>query len=238
MTFYDAKEGRVCVNERHISAYINGWEVAAQRALSPVTTILDTGTRWTPGLASGKVSLTGPSDGTAGTLHTEAIAADGVDNSLLWSVWPSGLLLGYPAIMCASDLNSYKITSKVGQAVAMSIDAEPDDGVDIGVQLHALGAETADVNSTSVDNAASTANGGVVMLHVTAYSGLTNAVIKVQHSTDNSVWADLATLTTVTAVTSQRSLVAAGTTVNRYVRSFLDVTGTGSVTFALGFARR
>jgi hypothetical protein len=236
MAFVDASASRVLVNERHLSAYIDSWTYEGARDLATVTTILDTGARFIPSIHTGKVGVTGLFDSTTGAIHDEVSSALGVDNGLLWTILPSGLTLGQPALMCVSELSDYKVTSKVGEAVAVSIDTQSDDGTDIGVQLHALGAETVDTNSTSVDNAAGTTNGGVAHLHVTAYSGLTNAVIKVQHSTDNSAWSDLITLSTVTAITSQRSTVTG--TVNRYVRSFLDVTGAGSVTFALSFARR
>jgi hypothetical protein len=226
----------VLVNERHLSAYINGWTYTGERTLSTVTSILDTGARFIPSIHSGGLNVTGMFDSTTGAIHDEVSSANGVDDGLLWTILPSGLTIGQPALMCVSELKDYKVTSKVGEAVAVSIDVQPDDGTDIGVQLHALGAETVDTNSTSVDNAAGTTNGGVAHLHVTAFSGLTTATIKVQHSTDNSAWSDLIALTAVTAITSQRSTVTG--TVNRYVRSFLDVTGTGSITFALSFARR
>lgn len=236
MSFIDASAGRVLVNERHLSGYIDSWSFGFDRTLAPVTTILDLGQRYIPSIAQGGIGCTGLFDSTTGALYDEVNSTRGVDNGLIWTICPTGLTLGQPALMCVSELSAFKLTSKPGSAVALAIDGQPDDGTDFGVQLHALGAETVDTNSTGVDNAAATSNGGVANLHVTAFSGLTTATIKVQHSTDNSAWSDLIALTAVTAVTSQRSTVTG--TVNRYVRSFLDVTGTGSITFALSFARR
>ena len=238
MAFVDTSASRVLINQRHLSASISGWEVTSSRSMSQVTSILNAGQRFVPGIALGAIGLTGMFNPAAGDLDATIIAAAGVDNGLLWTVCPSGFTLGAPALIVRSELEDYKITSAVGSAVNVAVMGMPDDGTDIGVQLHAHGAETADLSSTSVDNAAATSNGGVATLHATAYSGLTNAVIIVEHSTNNSVWATLATFTTVTAVTSERLLVAAGTTVNRYLRSSVDVTGTGSVTYAVAFARR
>jgi hypothetical protein len=238
MSFVHSSASRVLLNETSQSAQITGCTVTHSRAVAPTTTLADSGARFIPGLMGGSVSVKGLFDSAAGSLHSEIQSVIGTDNGALWAVLPDGGALGAPAFIAVSDISGYAVDAQVSDAVGLTIDATPDDGVDIGVVLHALGAETADVNSTGVDNAASSANGGVASLHVTAYSGLTNAVIKVQHSTNNSTWADLATFTTVTAVTSERLLVAAGTTVNRYTRSFLDVTGTGSITFALAFARR
>jgi hypothetical protein len=95
-----------------------------------------------------------------------------------------------------------------------------------------------DTNGTSVDNGAATANGGAINIHVTAFSGLTSDSIIIEHSTNDSVWNTLATSTLVTGLTSERIVVAAGTTVNRYLRVRDDVTGSGSITAQVGFARR
>jgi hypothetical protein len=130
----------------------------------------------------------------------------------------------------------------VSDAVGYTFQAASDDSVDMGYVIHALGPETADGNGTAVDRGAApltpTTRGAAVAIHVTAYSGLTSAAIKVQHSPDNSVWSDLVAFTSVTAITSERKLVADGTTVNRYLRVVTDVTGTGSVTFLVAVAPR
>jgi hypothetical protein len=97
--------------------------------------------------------------------------------------------------------------------------------------LHPLGAETGAGSGTSVDNAASSANGGRGNLHVTAATG--SGTVKVQHSTDNAVWADLVTFTAATGATSETKEVTG--TVNRYLRAN-HAPGT-SITYVLGFAR-
>lgn len=89
---------------------------------------------------------------------------------------------------------------------------------------------------------ASTVNGGVAYQQVSAYSGFTQVVGKVRHSTDDSTYVDLVTFTAVTAGpgdvnASQRSVVAAGTTVNRYLKHTGTVTGSGSITPFAGFVR-
>lgn len=111
--------------------------------------------------------------------------------------------------------------------------------MDTGKILSTLAAKTSSSNSTGVDNTSSTANGGAGYLQVSAFSGFTSVAIKVQHSTDNSTWVDLASFTSVTsAPTAEYVGVAAGTTVRRYLRALWTVTGSGSITFFVGFARR
>lgn len=92
-------------------------------------------------------------------------------------------------------------------------------------------------NGTSVDNAASSASGGVAHLHITAKTGTSpTAAFKVQHSTDNSTWVDLITFTSATGATSER--IEASGTVRRYLRVVRTLGGTSPVfTAFVAFAR-
>lgn len=232
----NAKQSRVLVNEDHVSGSITGWSVNHQRSMSEVTTILDDGAKLIPGLLSGSMSLNGLFDSAVGSLYEEIAASVGVDNSALITVLPDSTVVGKPALFAVTDIEGFEVPATTTEAVALTVNATADDGVDIGNLLHGLTAETASANAASVDNLASSLTGGAASLHVTAYSGLTNIAVKVQHSTDNSVWVDLITFTAATATTSERKAVTG--TVNRYVRALWTVTGTGSATFVVAFARR
>lgn len=247
MAFVHGKSGKVMVNAYHLSADVRGWTATWKRDMADTTALQDNGMRCTPGLMEGNVNLDGHFDSTAGRLiqvvtdaaNSGAAGLGGVDNGLLVSILPEGDTIGLPAIFCASDLENFEVESEVDDRVSVSLEAAADTTVDFGVSLHALGAETADANHASVDNAASTANGGAGILHVTSVSASDSIVVKVQHSTDDAVWADLITFTSFAAVGSERKEVAAGTTVNRYVRATTDVTGTAvSISYQCNFARR
>lgn len=107
---------------------------------------------------------------------------------------------------------------------------------DDGVILHPLAARTTDTNGTTVDQLAGTSAGGAGYVQCTAFSGFSGVVVKVQHSTDNSIWSDLITFTTIAAAPAAERVAVSGT-VNRYVRALIDVTGTGSITVFVGFNR-
>lgn len=107
---------------------------------------------------------------------------------------------------------------------------------------HAHGAETSasGTSSSSVDNAASSANGGRGYLEVSAVTlgGYTNVTIKIRHSVDNISFADLIVFTNVTARTAQMLAVAG--TINRYTHTTWLFNGAGSgqsITFMTGLAR-
>lgn len=240
MAFVLGNVSRILVNEREVSTTIAGWSASHSRAVSDVTTVVESGMRFVPGLMSGTLTLRGPQDSVGQTLSNEIRDMIGVDNSCLVTVLPYGQVAGAFALTVLGDAAEWGIDAAVADAVGFSFTATADESVDMGFVVHALAAETVDGNGASVDRGvgSATANGGVAVIHSTAYSGLTGAVIKIQHSTDNSVWADLVTFTNITGISAERKFVAAGTTVNRYVRAVTDVTGTGSVTFLVAFAPR
>lgn len=168
--------------------------------------------------------------------------APGVPAPATISFFPNGATVGAQAEMIYA--NTMKLDQKivVSDLTMATIDTEAEqDAADAGASLHALSAEVGTVNGTAVDNGAATANGGVGTLHVTAIAGAApSVVIKIQHSTDNSTWVDLITYAAATAAnTSQRTEVAAGTTIRRYRRIVCTFGGTTtSITFAVAFAHR
>lgn len=77
--------------------------------------------------------------------------------------------------------------------------------------------------------------GGIGYLQVSAYSGFTGVLHKIVHSPDDTVYATLVTFANITAIGKERVEVSG--TVDRYLSSNIDVTGAGSITPFMGFAR-
>lgn len=238
MAFNSAQVTRLIAGSYNYSPTITQWSTPVTIDMLDVTTINDTAKQFIVGMDSATLAVTGylDTDGAAGALLSTIDTWRSTPTALM--VAPSGLTVGNELVLAQANESNFTPGTQVGAVVGYTLAAQVDGPAEIGVSLHALGAETANSNSASVDNTAATANGGIGQVHVTAYSGLTNIVVKVQHSVDNSTWADLVTFTTITGKTSERSVVASGTTVRRYLRSLWTVTGTGSCTFAVGFARR
>ena len=248
MSFAHGSQIRVLLNELEVSSEISGARVTHQRAMSDVTTVGQTagaaGSKFIPGLMSGSVGLRGPVQSD----HTQGIASEiqwmiGVDNDFVLTVLPNQDNVGRPAFFMVGDTDEYAIDAAVADAVGMTFNAQADESVDMGFVLVPLSAITADaLTGTAVDRGASpitpTTHGLMAAVHVTAFSGFSGVVVKVQHSADNSSWSDLATFTTITGTGAERIKVADGTTVNRYLRASVDVTGTGSVTLLVAAAPR
>lgn len=241
MAFVHGKTTIVLWDEYDLSAYFTTAN-SARELDAPETTTFGTAFKTRiAGHKDGTISLEGLFDPAAGASDVVLAAALSASASPIVTIGRESMdAVGDRAELLYGFETTYEITEEVEEAIGVSAEVTGNGGLDGGVVLHALEAETGDGNETSVDNAAATANGGVAHLHATAYSGLDSAVIKIQHSTDNFSGdsADLVTFTTLTAAGKERVVVAAGTTVRRYLRVNVDVTGTGSITFAVAFARR
>lgn len=255
MGFVHGSSTRVLINEKEISSEVSGWSVGFNRQMSDVTCVGQTagaaGSNFVPGLMSGTLGLRGPqqADPTTG-LTAEIQQAIGVDNAIQAICLPDGVAVGKPAFFVVADPTDYAVDATVSDAVAMTMTATADESVEMGYVVAALAAYTADaLTGTAVDRGTGlsivtgspvdySTNGFVAAMNVTAYTGFTGVAVKIQHSADNSSWSDLVSFANVTAVGAQRVSVAKGTQINRYLRTSIDVTGTGSVTLLVAAAPR
>lgn len=236
MTASAGFRSRILVGDLNLSAYAQSVGSPLSVDMLDITTFADNGVKaFIPGQNTSTWNFDGilDVDGTANAQFDNL--GDFTDEQPL-TYGPRGFTIGREVQMASAWRVDYPTLSSVTEPVKFSLAAQTNGPTEFGVSLHDLGAETADVNSASVDNGAQTTTGAVAHLHVTAYSGLTSAVITVQDSADNSSFATIGTFTTVTAITQQRLAIAG--TVRRYTRAALDVTGTGSVTYAVALARR
>lgn len=241
MAFIHGKSAVVLHGAYDLSPYLNDGSVAASVETAETTAFGSTAKSYITGLEDGTLSASGMFDGAAGAVDQILTASIGSDTNAPVSFFPALSTIGNRVALLQAKTTGYSVSSPVGDVVSVSYDAQADGGIEYGVSLAALASISATTSSTSVDNAASTANGGLAQLHVSVNTRSANATIKVQHSSDNSTWADLASFTVVgTAVTtSERVAVAAGTTVNRYLRAQNTLaSGTGSITYQVSFARR
>ena len=150
-----------------------------------------------------------------------------------------GTALGDPFCGMTAKEATYVVNRAPGSALATTATYSSTAGeqAEWGVTLTASKTTNASAASgTGVDNAASSANGCVAYLEAMSLVSGT-CVVKVQHSTDNSTWADLITFTSVTTAGvpfAQRS--TASGTINRYLR--VNTSGTFStIVFVAGVAR-
>lgn len=241
-TFRHGKNTITAVGAYDLSTFFTSASTMNNVDVVDSTTFGSANKSYVVGQKEGTVSFEGLWTGVAGEVDAVLIAALANDTPTVVTVGTEGAGIGRRAKLLHANETSYEVSSAIGDLVSISAEAQATEGLDGGVLLAAQQSVTGTVNNTSVDNAASSANGGVAHLHVTANTRDGAATMKVQHSSDNSTWVDLVTFTNTTAstVTSQRVVVAAGTTVNRYLRAQVSSFSgsTGSLTITVGFARR
>jgi hypothetical protein len=244
-TFRHGKNTIVMFDQYDLSTYFNMATTSAMAEPVDTTTFGSANKTYAVGMKDATVSFEGLWDGSTDAVDEVLSAAVTATADKVITVGSEGAAIGRRAKLINSIESSYEIKAAVADMVTISAEVQASGikgGLDGGVLLAAQQTVSSVTANTSVDNAASSANGGVAHLHVTTNSRDGAATIKVQHSANNSTWADLVvfTATTSSTTTSQRVEVAAGTTVNRYIRANVSAIAgsTGSVTITVGFARR
>ena len=249
-TFVHGKNSKVYLDEFDMSAYLNSTDISHTQDTAETTAYGATSRAFMPSQASGTLSFGGLYDAVtgAGSSDKEFEAILGSTTTPLLTVAIDGGTIGNRAVIARANETSYTLASPVADINSVTADfqcsADPANNVDFGVasgvQL-TTGASIAHGslgNLASVDNSASSANGGAAVLHVPTNTVDGNTTIKVQHSANDSTWADLVTFTAVGASTITSQISAVTGTVNRYLRVTASTAGSsGAITFMVSFAR-
>ena len=238
-TFAHGKNVNVFVNEYDFSTYFNDVSASSMVETAEVSAFGSSAKEYIVGLTDGTVSLSGMFDGTATGTDVVFSAVLGSTTKQNVIVAPSGHSNGASAIMLEADDTSYEVSGAVADVVQTSAEFQSSDGVEHGKILSSGSAISATGNGTSVDNAASSANGGVGFVSVPTNTRNGNITVKVQQSADNSTFTDLITFTVVSSTQKTFQRVEVTGTVARYLRVNYTVAGsTGSATPVVAFARR
>mgnify|MGYP000125494879 CR=1 FL=1 len=239
MSFVATTKSRALLGLLNLSCYSRNFSATSTTDMLEVTTLCKTAKEFIPGQTAGSVSMDGPLD-VDGTINAfDDAIHDLKASSAPVTYGPEGISAGSVALMGLSLQTTVTRQSSVTGTVDWSAAADITGGLEAGAFIEAENAITTTTNGTAQNNGAATTNGGIAHLHVSAYSGLTSDVVTIEHSVNGSTsWATLVTFATVTGVTSEQVIVAPGTSVRQYLRVVDTVTGTGSTTRAVAFARR
>ena len=237
-TFRHGKRTVVLLNGTDMSPYLNEATTTQQVETAQTTTFADSDKTYITGLGDGTISMSGLFDDTANASDSVLRGAIQQEDESL-TVLPEGATAGARSLVANGQLTSYETTSPVGDVVAISAEFQADGGVYTGRALNALTNTGTSASLTGVDYSASSSNGSLMNLHVTANTRNGAATIKVQHSTDNSTWADLVTFSAVSASATVGESITSTGTVNRYLRATHTLAGSsGSITYHVSAARR
>lgn len=236
-----------------VSIYGNGidlacafksFAVAGEQATLDATVLCNTGQSksYELGFKSGTVTAEGVwkyDQTNADEIHNILSAALANSAQVVLTAGYAALAVGDPCTLTDGIVKTYGIQTPLEQLIMCSAEFEGDGGVSFGRWLFNAEVDTTTTNGTSVDNSASTANGGLFHVHYQNGAGTEDLTAKIQHSANNSTWADLGTITlsNLTGFGASSLEIAAGTTVNRYIRAQIAV-AQGALNVQAAFARR
>lgn len=231
MAFSHGSKAKVLLNGYDISPYVKSAGFSGSLDVADTSVLGSTAKQSVTGLLDASVTLDGVYDGSTSAsddIMTQAMGTT-LDNIMYC---PQGYAaVGVPAYGFEAHSSSYEVSTDVGDAASWTSQFASNMGFERGLLHHPYQAEVAGGNTTGINNTASSTNGGVGYLQVSAGATL---LVKLQDSADNSAWADVAGGTfTVTSVRTFQRLVIAGT-----IRQYTRCLWTGTGTFAMSFVRK
>ena len=247
-TFIHGKDTAVYIDEFNLSEYFTAAETNINNSVAETTGYGATDASFINGQKSGTLSLSGMWAADTDGSDEELQALLGNATTPVIIVRQGTAAIGGRAILAQANETSYAISSPVADITTVTADFECSTNntsnltfaLIPGVQL-TTGASVAHGslgNLSSVDNSASSANGGAGTLHVPTNTVGGNTTIKIQHSANDSTWADLISFTVVGSSAKTSEIKAVSGTVNRYLRATASTAGSsGAITFMVAFSR-
>lgn len=244
MAFTHGKVAQFLVKGFNATGYLSDVSKSGEIETAETTTLGNTDKTYIAGLADSSFSASGNLDYNLSddTLSFNYWCESLVGLTVPLTYIPQSGVQGDTCFISNGVLTSNNVKTGIGDKASVDLEFQNTGvngkGLRRAVNHKVLQAETTSSNTTSIDNAASSANGGQAVLSVSAAAGTSpTLVVKVQHSVDNSVWVDLITFTTATGRTGEYKAVTG--TVNRYTRVIWTIGGTGgpSFTFHTGWKR-
>lgn len=223
--------GVIFVNGFDLSETLKSIEETADVNMLDNTNFTNTGAKtFQPGLNERRVSGEGyfaynsSDDG----FSIDKLYSDAFDSSatrLLTYCTEGAVTVGDIAVMMNTKQASYSVNQIPGELIMVNFEAVASAAT--GLNPYARGVwlmsqtVTGAVNGSTYDNAAGS-TGYLAQIHNTNADG--TATVKVQHSTNGTVWADLIDFGAFAALTADQSFDTAAS-VNRYVRAIVTAIG-------------
>ena len=238
------------VNGLNVRLYVEGYDLSGDanaisgmgysNDLLDVTTLDVSARKRLVGIVDGEIGVEAWFDNAAGKQHPVWTSNSGklptADQDVLI---PMGSAVGDPAVGLVSKEGTYSVTNSLGSALAASATFTANGSApEFGIMLTSFtDSITASTSGTSVDNSASSSSGLTWYYQITALSAVGGNArwhLNVQHSTNDSSWTDVSTVTVTASDGIGAARTEASGTVNRYLRQrvVLDASS-GSITYAI-----
>lgn len=231
-------------NTAEMSCVLNEMSYDQTADTADVTTFCSSGDReYIAGIRQASGSFGGLHDGSTAETDRLFHAAAGGSSAAVITLGAGGDAVGSAAFLAAGHVTQYSVNAPTGDVVAANASVQYTSESRGGVWLKPLAsiaAATTSHGTVALGGSSQSTRGGVGHLHVTAgTTGVGNDLaVKIQDSSNGTVWADLITFTAVdsTAPISGVERVLTTGVVNDNVRA-TSTGGSAGATFAVAFAR-
>ncbi len=223
-----------------LSCALQSVDATAETEALDSTTLCQTARTYATGLKTGSVSASGLWDYDStdvNKIHNVFEQAyTNASNNIVTATLAS-LAFDADALLFNATQTSYNVEVATGQLVIVSADFQTQSGVNFGKIIFSADVDDTTTNGTSKDFGASSTGGALFQVHIDNPTQDTGNV-KLQHSTNDSTWTDVATLNLTGAKLEALSYeVPKGTTLNRYVRASCTADNE-EINFVAAVARR
>jgi hypothetical protein len=146
---------------------------------------------------------------------------------------------GGDCFMLDGSIMNYAPPMQVNAVILANAKWRSNNGMCVGKGYISQASAATTITSSSIDNGAASTRGGLLHAHLDN-NAATSVAVKMQHSTDDSTWVDLVSITTMTGANydSGSASVAVGTTIRRYTRAVAVISGGAVDLLSVAFARR
>jgi hypothetical protein len=251
MSFRHGKSTALFLAHINATPYFNTGDFSRSIAAAETTTWGNDDKTFIPNMGDATFSASGFFDGDVGKVDRTLFALGEALAAYPVTYCPDGgAIVGRNARLAALLQTELSNSSPISSAVTLQLSAQASGGGKFGQILNgtAPGA-SAVITGTTVDSGyiGGTSLGGIVNIHITHNNRSAGNSVKVQHSTNGTVWTDLAEQVVPAGVAIDAThpfgqptayqLTVAGT-INRYVRALITPTaGTGTFVAVVALAR-
>ncbi len=237
------KQITILSNGYNLACALQQFEPTGEAEVQDATVLCSSYKEFEQGFKNGTVNATGVwkhDPTTLAEIHNVMSAAfeDAVDIVLTSSL--ELIAHGGTAMLMDVFSKKYGINQPLGQLITVSLELQSNNAISFGHWLFNALVEAGTANGASVDNGASSSRGGLFHAHLHNDTA-TDVTVRLQHSIDNSVWADLAVIVTEPDAEERlgrSATIAKGVTINRYTRVQVTVAGGDTTIVSAAFARR
>ena len=235
MAFTHGKNAKLYMNGYNLTGYLDSIDSAGTNDVAEVSTFGTVQKPYVAGLEDGTLSMEGFFDGDITAAETAIFSAMG--NSAVISWYPAGDTLGYAGFGMDADATAHSIRATLDGASRITAAAQSSTGMEHMISLHPLSTVvySAAFTGTAVNTGGDSTAGGSAYLQVT--TSASTAVVSIRHSDDNFGADDdeLVAFTAASARTYERKTFTGA--VKQYVRAYVEITASETITFNVGFNR-